>query len=116
MPRPRRDGTAARALPNRRKLSDAFIRTVRPDPDRVIIYWDLLQRGLALAVQPSGHLAWKCVYTIPGRGSRWFHIGNAGSIPLTDARKLASRITVEVAGGKDPHADRLALRGRGVLR
>ena len=32
---------------------------------------------------------------------------------MTDARKLASRITVEVAGGKDPHADRLALRGRG---
>src|SRR6187401_2672452 len=113
MPRPRRDGTPARSEPNKRRLSDAFIRTVRPDPDRVIIYWDTLQRGLALAVQPSGHLAWKCIYAIHGRGSRWFHIGNARSIPSTDARKLASRITVEVAGGNDPHADRLALRGRG---
>ena len=113
MPRPRRDGTAARQLPNRRKLSDAFIKTVQPDPDRVIIFWDVVQRGLALAVQPSGHLAWKCIYAVRGRGSRWFHIGNARSIPLPDARKLASRITVEVAGGKDPHADRIALRGRG---
>ena len=63
MPRPRRDGTPARKVPNRRKLSDAFVRTVRPDPDRVVVYWDTLQYGLALTVQPSGHRAWKCVYT-----------------------------------------------------
>ena len=62
MPRPRRDGTPARKVPNRRKLSDAFVRTVRPDPDRVVVYWDTLQYGLVLTVQPSGHRAWKCVY------------------------------------------------------
>ena len=82
MPRPRRDGTPARAAPNRRKLSDAFVKTVKPDPDRVIVYWDTLQHGLALTVQPSGHRSWKCVYTIHGRGSRWFHLGNARSIPV----------------------------------
>jgi hypothetical protein len=32
--------------------------------DRVVVYWNTLQRGLAMAVQPSGHRAWKCVYTI----------------------------------------------------
>ena len=73
MPRPRRDGTPARSEPNKRRLSDAFVRTVRPDPDRVIVYWDTLQHGLALAVQPSGHRAWKCVYTIRRRGPRWYH-------------------------------------------
>jgi hypothetical protein len=86
---------------------------VQPDPDRVIVYWDILQRGLALRVQPTGHLAWKCVYTIRGRGPRWYSIGNARSIPLVDARRLAARIMVAVAEGKDPHADRRALRGRG---
>ena len=35
MPRPRRDGTPARSEPNKRRLSEAFIKTVRPDPDRV---------------------------------------------------------------------------------
>ena len=78
--RPRPDGTPARSEPNKRRLSDAFIRTVQPDPDRVIVYWDTLQRGLALKVQPSGHLAWKCVYSIHGRGSRWYSIGNARAI------------------------------------
>jgi integrase len=113
MPRPRRDGTPARSAPNKRRLSDAFIKTVRPDPERVVVYWDTLQRGLALAVQPSGHLAWKCVYSIRRRGSRWYSIGNARAISLADARRLAGRMMVAVAEGGDPHADRLALRGRG---
>jgi integrase len=113
MPRPRRDGTAARSAPNKRRLSDAFVRTVEPDPDRVVVYWDTLQRGLALTVQPSGHLAWKCVYSIRGRGPRWYHLGNARAISLADARKLASKIMYQAAEGGDPHADRLALRGRG---
>jgi integrase len=113
MPRPRRDGTPARNEPNKRKLSDGFVRTVRADPDRVEVHWDTLQYGLALTVQPSGHIAWKCVYTVRGRGPRWFHLGNAKAISLTEARRLAGKIMVQVAEGKDPHADRLALRGRG---
>src|SRR5262245_12392522 len=113
MPRPRRDGSPARSTPNKRRLSDAFIKNVKPDPARVAVYWDTLQRALTLAVQQSGHRAWKCVYTIRGRGPRWYSIGNAGAITLTDARKLASKILYQVAEGKDPHADRLALRGRG---
>src|SRR5262245_15125513 len=112
MSRPRQDGTPARA-PNKRRLSDAFIKTVRPDLERIVVIWDTLQRGLVLAVQPSGHLAWKCVYTIRGRGPRWYHLGNARAIPLVDARRMAGKVMVAVAEGKDPHADRLALRGRG---
>src|SRR5262249_29900084 len=114
MPRPRRDGTSAR-LPNRRKLSDAFVRTVRSDPDRTVMYWDTLQRGLALRVEPSGYRAWKCVYTICRRGARWYHLGSARAISLADARRLASKIMYQVAEGRDPHADRLALRGRGAF-
>jgi integrase len=113
MPRSRRDGTPARSIPNRRRLSDAFAKTVRGDPERLTVYWDTLQRGLALAVQRSGHRAWKCIYSIRGRGARWYHLGNAGAITLADARRLAGRIMYQVAEGKDPHADRLALRGRG---
>ena len=115
MPRPRRDGAPARSVPNKRRLSNAFIKTVRGDPDRVVVIWDTLQRGLALTVQPSGHLAWKCVYTIRGRGARWYHMGDARAITLADARKLVSKIMYQVAEGGDPHADRLALRGRGAF-
>jgi integrase len=77
------------------------------------VYWDTHQRGLALTVQPSGHLAWKCVYTIRGRGARWYHIGDGRAILLADARRLAAKLMYQVAEGADPHADRLALRGRG---
>src|SRR5262249_2360443 len=118
MPRSRRDGSPA-SKPNRRRLSEAFAKTVRGDSTGVVVYWDTLQRGLALAVQPSGHRAYKCVYTIRGRGARRDHLSDARAIRLNgartraDARKLASKAMYQVAEGKDPHADRLALRGRG---
>jgi integrase len=86
---------------------------VQGDPDRVAVYWDTHQHGLALTVQPSGHRAFKVIYTIRGRGPRWFHIGDARAIALTDARRMAGKIMVQVAEGQDPHADRVALRGRG---
>src|SRR5262245_26042866 len=111
MTRSRRDGSPA-SKPNRRRLSEAFVKTVRGDSTRVVVYWDTIQRGLALSVQSSGHRAWKCVYSIRGRGARWYHLGNARAIPLLDARRLAGKIMVAVAEGKDPYADRLALRDR----
>jgi hypothetical protein len=46
------------------------------------------------------------------RGPCWYPLGNARAISLADARRLAGRITYQVAEGGDPHADRLALRGR----
>jgi integrase len=114
MPRPRLDGTPGGA-PNKRNLSDAFLRSVKPDPERVTVVWDTKLPGLVVTVQPSGRRAWKYVYTVRGRGARWYHIGDAQAIGLADARKLASRIMFDVASGKDPHADRIAKRGNGTF-
>ena len=63
-------------------------------PTGIVVYWDTLQHGLALAVQPSGHLAWNCVYTIRQRGRpRRYHVGNGqGHIAGRRAQ----------AGGQDP--------------
>jgi len=112
MPRPRSDGTPAKAA-NKRALSDAFLRSVKPDPQRVTMWWDDKLRGLVLAVQPSGCKSWKAVYS-HGR-PRWYHIGSADAIGLADARKLASRVMFQVAEGKDPVADRVAERGHGTF-
>lgn len=112
MPRPRRDGALARA-PNKRKLSEIFIKKLRPQ-DRVFAVWDTHQRGLCVMVQPTGHKSWKCVYTTRG-GPRWYHIGAADAVGLADARKLASRVMFKVAEGKDPVAERNAERGRGTF-
>jgi integrase len=112
MPRPRLDGTPAKPA-NKRTLSDAFLRSVKPDPQRVTMWWDSKQHGLVFALQPSGHRAWKVVYS---RGRpRWYHIGDAQAIGLADARKLASRVMFQVAEGADPHADRIAERGKGTF-
>jgi integrase len=112
MPRPRLDGTPAKPA-NKRTLSDAFLRNIKPDPQRATMWWDDKLRGLVLAVQPSGRKSWKAVYS-HGR-PRWYHIGGAQAIGLADARKLASRVMFQVAEGKDPVADRIAERGHGTF-
>jgi integrase len=111
MPRPRRDGTPARA-PNKRKLTDLFVASVKPDQQRTVIWWDAKQCGLALAVQPTGHKAWKTIYSYGGR-PRWYHIASVDAIGLADARRLANKIMLRVAEGVDPQAERTADRGKG---
>ena len=112
MPRPRFDG-APSAIPNKRKLNDLAVKRLKPAPSPFTV-WDTQQRGLAVVVQPTGHKAWKAVYSRHGR-PRWYHIGNADSIGLADARKLASRVLFQVAEGKDPAAERKAERNRGTF-
>jgi hypothetical protein len=89
---------------------------VRKAPPKAAAYqiWDALQRGLALRVQPSGHKSWMVVYSRQGRG-RWLTLGNADSIGLADARRLAAEAMVEVARGKDPAAERKIQRGAGTF-
>jgi integrase len=99
--------------PNKRKLSEIFIQKLKPRP-RPFLVWDTYQRGLALAMQPTGHKSWKCIYSMHGR-PRWYSIGDASAIGLSDARKLAGRVMFKVAEGKDPCADRKAERSKGTF-
>jgi integrase len=70
----------------------------------------VLQRGLVLQVQPSGHRSYKLIYRHHAR-PRWYHIGAADAIALADARKLAAGIMLQVLQGVDPQAARKAQRG-----
>ena len=67
---------------SRRKLTDQFVKTVKPQTKR-ILYWDEIQQGLALQVEPSGHKSYKLVYRFGGR-SRWYTIASARAIGLAD--------------------------------
>jgi integrase len=107
MPRARRDGTPPQP-PNRHKLTDLFVKHQKPRA-RAFMVWDTIQRGFALSVQPTGHKAYKVVYSHQGR-VRWFHLGDVHAIGLSDARKLANRVIFQVAEGKDPQAERKATR------
>jgi integrase len=100
-------------MPNKVKLSDVLLRKLKPQ-SRKFLVWDTFQRGLAIQIQPSGYRAWKVIYSRHGR-PRWFHLGAADAITLTDARKLASRVMFKVAEGQDPQAERKAERSRGTF-
>jgi Arm DNA-binding domain/Phage integrase central domain len=110
MPRPRRDGAAAREA-RKQRLTDRSVRAIKPEAAAFSV-WDTYQRGLALRVQPTGQKAWKFVYS---RGKpRWYHIGDA-AIGVDEARKISAEIMAEVARGKDPVAERMAARGSGTF-
>jgi integrase len=76
--------------------------------------WDTYQRGLVLRVQPTGQKSWKAVYSHGGR-PRWYHVGDASAIGLTEARRIAAKVMLAVAEGKDPVAERMAERGAGTF-
>src|SRR4051812_33040940 len=109
MGRPQRDGTPARAV-HKRKLTDLFVSS-RKEPGLV---WDAYQPGLALSVRSTGKKAWKVIYRFHGRPV-WLHLGDARSIGLADARRLAARAMLAVAGGQDPAAERRAKRSAGTF-
>jgi integrase len=109
MSRPKKDGTSA-AQPRRRSFTELFLKKVKPEA-YAFNAWDSKERGLVLRVQPSGHRAFKFVYRHRGR-PRWYHIGN---VPLSDARRIAAKVRLSVAEGKDPAAERQAERGAGTF-
>ena len=112
MPRPRKDGAPASA-PRRRKLTELLVRRLRPEANTFNV-WDQKQGGLVLRIHATGARAWKVVYRHAGR-PRWYHIGDARAIGLADARKMAARIMLKAADGKDPAAERKAERGAGTF-
>jgi integrase len=112
MSRPRRDGTPAK-LPSKTKLNDRFV-TSQQATDRDRLTWDTHQPGLALMVRATGRKSWLVVYRHHSRPVR-LHLGDARSIPLTDARRLTAKIMLQVAEGKDPAAERKAQRMAGTF-
>ena len=64
-------------------------------------------RGLYLQVFPSGKASWSLRYRFGGR-TRKLTIGPSPEIGLKDARDLARRAHVTIAGGEDPAAQKQA--------
>ena len=91
---------------NKRVLTSLDVRRTRPS-DKPLLIWDEKVPGLALQVRPTGHRAFKFVYSLRGR-VRWFHIGDATAWSLEAARKEARRRRVEVDQGRDPQGEKRA--------
>jgi len=96
-------------MPNKQKLTSLTVTKLRPAAKPYLV-WDSYQRGLALAVQPSGYRRYKLIYR-PRNRPRWLTIGAADAIGLADAREMAAELTLEAIRGKDPRAEKRAERG-----
>ena len=102
-----------RQPPNKHKLTTLFVGRLKPKASPYLV-WDTKNPGLAIQVQPSGFLSWKYIYSCKGR-PRWYNIGPFKKIGLKDARRMTGKLSVRVADGEDPQADRKAERASGTF-
>ena len=98
---------------DKRRITELTVSKAKPRASAYQI-WDTKQGGLCLRVQPGGSKSWVVVYSRHGR-SRWATLGPANRIGLADARIEASKITLAVAQGRDPVAEKKAQRGAGTF-
>src|SRR5262245_10245865 len=86
------------------ELQPTFKKDIKPEA-RGFLVWDARQGGLALCVQPSGHMSWKAIYNYHGK-TRWYTIGRTEKIGLAEARKITQKIMGQVALGQDPQGEK----------
>jgi integrase len=102
-----------RRAPRKRNLTALFVQKVKPER-RPFKVWDLKQRGLVLQVQPTGYrsfFTFYCYNNLPC----WYFIASADRIGLDDARLISARVSLQVAEGKNPAAERAAERSSGTF-
>jgi integrase len=95
------------------RLTDRFVKAVKPELERVV-YHDELQPGFVVVVEPSGFRSYKLIYRFGDR-PRWYSIAPCRSIGLADARKMARRLLAGVVMGTDPQVEKVAARKAGSL-
>lgn len=84
------------------KLTQTMIASI-PIPEKRTDYRDSVVQGLTLRVEPSGRKSWYLDYKFDRR-RRWWFIGRAAYISLSDARREAQAFLGILAKGKDPLA------------
>ena len=104
----------SRRAPRKLRLSELAVQKALPKATPYALWCYTKQLGLALRVQPTGGKSYYCVYSRHGR-PRWYRIGNAGAIGLSDARTMAAEVMLAVARGSDPAAERRAERSAGTF-
>ncbi len=102
-----------RADPRRHKQDVLFVKNVQPGEKRTL-YWDTLQKGLALQIAHAGAKTYKLVYRFHGR-PRWYTIGSVDAIGLREAREIARDRLADVVKGTDVQTERLAVRKAGTF-
>src|SRR5687767_9519417 len=78
------------------------------------IFWDTQVKHFGIRVSPKGKKAWVLVYRFQHR-QRILTLGHFPDISLADARLQAEAARGDLARGKDPAAEKDALRRSGTF-
>ncbi len=90
----------------RAKLGHKVVSAMQPNT----ILWDDIIRGLCVRRQFSDVVTFNVIYRTQDGIQRWHKIGRHNVFTAEQARREAARILREVALGKDPSGERMALR------
>ena len=92
------------------KLTIRIIDALEADPDRDVFAWDSEMRGFGVRVKPTGTTTFLIQYRNAEGRTRRMVIGQYGVLTPDEARNLARKHLAAAAAGKDPSADRRAVR------
>jgi integrase len=85
----------------RHKLTDAFLRNLKPPATGQVEYWDALTPGFGVRVSYGGRRAFQALTRINGKLQR-FTLGSYPKLALVEARDQAERIIKDAAKGISP--------------
>ncbi|MEX2673517.1 MAG: tyrosine-type recombinase/integrase [Phycisphaeraceae bacterium] len=103
-------GPSGRRKPIKRKLTQAWCRSVAPPTEGRLVVHDTATPGLVLTVTAKGSRAWYLYKKIDGKPRR-FKLADA-DVALEDARKLFYKELARFHDGKNPAAERRRRRQR----
>jgi integrase len=96
------------------KITKRVVDALRADPRRDVFRWDAgdgALKGLGIRMKPSGAASYLVQYRNKQGRTRRLVLGRVGTLTPNEARTLASGALKAVARGRDPSAERHALRG-----
>jgi integrase len=100
---------------NRFPFTPARIRDFAAAAGQRSTAWDVSTPGLALIVHPGGKRVFTLRYRDRAGRQRWYNLGNAATLTLSEVRRLARDKMAAVHLGADPAAERYALRAESTV-
>src|SRR3954471_14411518 len=90
------------------KLTDAYVKSIRPPANGRAEYWDAVTPGLCLRVTAAGAATWSFRYRPRDGGKAYERVtfGPAARLTLADARDRAARTRGQVVDGENPQQTR----------
>jgi integrase len=90
------------------KLTDAYVKAIKPPPHGRAEYWDSVTPGLCLRVTATGAATWSFRYRPRDGGKAYERVtfGAAAHLTLADARDRAARTRGQVVDGENPQQTR----------